>query len=169
MFQGLEPVCDVVDAQKQLAYITPEQRKWVRENVHKELSVAHHGGGRRKGDVLKHQHYNTMMLWEKAIVFKYQSYLQNMNIQFSPETWKKWKTRFLRNWDETNKLFLECITKLQTGDILYTTSPKTPYVSFDLSVSFGYVFWVYIPKLLIEPLCCFRTFDVILLGSARGP
>ena len=71
--------------------------------------------------------YTLLLMWEKAIEFKYRSYLDNVGSSFSAETWAKWKIRFQRNWDETNKLFLECIIKLQKSEILYTTG--LPFVS----------------------------------------
>ena len=145
-FQGLEAVCDIKDDNKELAKINDECRKWVRENVHKDLREEQHGGGRRQKTITKHKYYHIMKLWEDAIIFKFRSYLEAEGSSFSEETWKKWKLRFLRNWDETNSLFLKAITLLQVGDILYVTEPNVQFVSYSFriifvsSVVFGYIY-----------------------------
>ena len=84
--------------------------------------------GRRGKDITGAAEYHVIQAWEKAIEFKYRSFLDCVGGVFSPETWNKWKIRILRNWDETNKLFLQCIVKLQKGEILYKMG--TPFVSY---------------------------------------
>ena len=117
------------ETKRALATIDSELRKWIRDFVHKEVvNEDTHGGGRRNKLITNHKNYNILEMWEKAILFKYKSYLDSQNIIFSSDTWKKWKSRILRNWDDTNMLLLECITKLQTGDILY--SEGVAFVSF---------------------------------------
>ena len=118
------------DQKKEVATINAACRKWVRDNVHKDIREETHGGGRRNTAITKHQYYNIMTLWERAINFKFKSYLEAEGSSFSEETWKKWKLRFLKNWDETNTLFLKAITLLQVGDILYVTEPNISFVRF---------------------------------------
>ena len=152
MCQGLEPVCDEEDDGKEVATISEELRKWSREQVFKE-DTDEAKKGRKGKNITGSRNYTLLLLWEKAIEFKYRSYLDNVGAQFSADTWAKWKIRFQRNWDETNHVFLACIVKLQKGEILYVAGQ--PFVSIVYVRFHGLKFLTFLNG--ISELSC-RTF-----------
>ena len=108
-------------------------------NVYKEEEDIR--GGKLPQSVTLNAFYTILLAWEKFIQAKYLNYLASDNKEYCESTWSKWRLRFVRNNDETNALFLECLKKMGSGKILFSSSPMQEFVSsFNKNLIFGYIY-----------------------------
>jgi len=143
--------------------VTEENRTWTRENVHKETTSAVHGGGRLSREVKSNPNYSVLRAWENRINKYFSRAMELTDNEYSENTWLKWRLRFLRNNDNTNRLFLECLKRMAGGNILYSTLPDVVFVSKRQILlvyhAFGHTY----------PNCCFQTFVLFVSGRAPLP